>query len=104
MARPASLMKETRTRHSQAYKDEALALAERIGVSKAAEQLGLHASQLYGWRSKKQQIQTSGERFGSRAQMRETVFEYVETDYNRQRRHSTLGHISPEAFEARMSA
>ncbi|WP_165676280.1 IS3 family transposase, partial [Metapseudomonas otitidis] len=45
-----------------------------------------------------------GERFASRAQMRETVFEYVETDYNRQRRHSTLGHISPEAFEARMSA
>lgn len=45
-----------------------------------------------------------GERFRSRAQMRETMFEYVETDYNRQRRHSTLGHISPEAFEARMSA
>ncbi len=41
-----------------------------------------------------------GERFASRAQMRETVFEYVKTDYNRQRRHSTLGHISPEAFEA----
>ncbi len=32
-----------------------------------------------------------GERFMSRAQMRETVFEYIETDYNRQRRHSTLG-------------
>lgn len=32
MARPASLMKQTRPRHSQAYKDEALALAERIGV------------------------------------------------------------------------
>ena len=45
-----------------------------------------------------------GERFMSRAHMRETVFEYIETDYNRQRRHSTLGHISPEAFEARMSA
>ncbi len=48
MARQATPMKQTRTRHSQAYKDEALALAERIGVSKAAEQLGLHASQLYG--------------------------------------------------------
>lgn len=32
-------MKQTRTRHSQPYKDESLALAERIGVSKAAEQL-----------------------------------------------------------------
>ncbi len=40
----------------------------------------------------------------SRVQMGEVVFEHIETDYNRQRRHSTLGHISPEAFEARMSA
>lgn len=48
MARPACLMKQSRTRHSQTYKDEALALAERVGVSKAAEPLGLHASQLYG--------------------------------------------------------
>ena len=62
MARQASSMKQTRTRHSQTYKDEALALAERIGVSKAAEQLGRHASQLYGWRSKQQQSQTSSER------------------------------------------
>ncbi|AUZ62268.1 Mobile element protein (plasmid) [Pseudomonas sp. XWY-1] len=45
-----------------------------------------------------------GERFMSRAQMRETVFEYIEIDYNRQRRHSTLGHISPEVSGARMSA
>jgi transposase InsO family protein len=36
--------------------------------------------------------------------MRQTVFEYIESNYNRQRRHSTLGYISPEAFEARMSA
>jgi len=28
MARPASPMKQTRTHHSQAYKDEALALAD----------------------------------------------------------------------------
>ena len=39
-------MEQTRTRHSQAYKDEALALAERLGVSKTAEQLGLHPSQI----------------------------------------------------------
>lgn len=45
-----------------------------------------------------------GESFASRDQMRETVFEYIETDYNRQRRHSTLDYISPDAFEARMSA
>ncbi|GAB3395219.1 hypothetical protein GCM10027514_42270 [Azotobacter armeniacus] len=63
MAKQASRLKQTtRTRHSQAYKDEALALAERIGVNKAAEQLGLQPSQLYGWRSKQQQNQISSER------------------------------------------
>ena len=62
MARQPSSMKKTHPRHSQAYKDEALALAARIGVSKAAEQLGLHASQIYGWRSKQQQLRNSSER------------------------------------------
>lgn len=62
MARTPSPMKQPRTRHSQAYKDEALALAERIGVSQAAKQLGLHASQLYGWRTQKQQTQSGSER------------------------------------------
>lgn len=62
MARQPSSMKKSHTRHSQAYKDEALALAERIGVSKAAEQLGLHASQIYGWRSKQQHLRNSSER------------------------------------------
>ena len=33
MARTATPMKQNRTRHSQAFKNEALALAERIGVS-----------------------------------------------------------------------
>lgn len=42
----------TRKRHSQQYKNEALALAERVGVAAAAKQLGLHESQLYAWRSK----------------------------------------------------
>ncbi len=36
--------------------------------------------------------------------MRRQVFEYIELDYNRQRRHSAIGMISPEAFEARMIA
>lgn len=68
MAKQANPMKQTRTRHSQAYKDEALILAERIGVSTAAEQLGIHTSQLYGWRRKKQQTQTSSEREQSLAE------------------------------------
>ncbi|MFZ5600935.1 MAG: IS3 family transposase, partial [Pseudomonadota bacterium] len=31
-------------------------------------------------------------------------FEYIEVDYNRNRRHSANGYISPEAFEAQKAA
>lgn len=55
MARQAAPMKKTRTRYSQAYKDEALALAERVSSSAAARELGLQPSQLYQWRAKAQQ-------------------------------------------------
>ncbi len=40
-----------------------------------------------------------GERFETRQQIRETVFEYVEVDYNRQRLHSYLGYKSQDEFE-----
>ncbi len=45
-----------------------------------------------------------GERFATREAMRQTVFEYIEVDYNRTRRHSANGYISPEAFEAQRVA
>jgi putative transposase len=45
-----------------------------------------------------------GERFATRKEMRQTVFEYIEVDYNRTRRHSANGYISPEAFEAQRVA
>ena len=41
-----------------------------------------------------------GERFATRQSIRQEVFEYIETFYNTIRQHSTLGYISPEAFEA----
>lgn len=42
----------SRTRHTDEFKAEALALAEKIGISAAAQQLGRPESQLYGWRNK----------------------------------------------------
>lgn len=42
---------------------------------------------------------THGERYATREQARHEVFEYIETYYNLVRRHSTLGHLSPAAFE-----
>lgn len=35
----------------------------------------------------------------TRAELRTEVFDYIETFYNRRRRHSTLGHRSPAEFE-----
>lgn len=37
--------------------------------------------------------------FQTRAEARQTVFEYVECFYNRVRRHSSLEYVSPVAFE-----
>ena len=37
----------------------------------------------------------------TRAEARAAVFEWIGTFYNRRRRHSALGYLSPEAFEAR---
>ena len=54
--------KKTRTQYSQSYKDDALALAERVGFSKAATQLGILESQLYYWKNKLRQQQSSSER------------------------------------------
>ena len=46
--------KKNRKTYSTEFKIEALALAERFGVSTAAKQLGIYESQLYGWRSASQ--------------------------------------------------
>ncbi len=39
------------------------------------------------------------ESFKTRAQAQSGIFEYIEVFYNRTRRHSTLGHMSPQEFE-----
>ena len=44
--------KRVNRQHTESYKKEALALSERIGVAKAARQLGLAESLIYTWRKK----------------------------------------------------
>lgn len=39
-------------------------------------------------------------KYATRAEARHSIFEYLEVFYNRKRRHSSLGYLSPEAFEA----
>ncbi len=41
--------------------------------------------------------------YSSRKQAKQSIFEYIEVFYNRKRRHSYLGYVSPEEFE-RMNA
>jgi len=40
------------------------------------------------------------EKYKTREQARQSIFEYIEVFYNHRRRHSSLGYVSPEAFEA----
>jgi putative transposase len=40
------------------------------------------------------------EQYLSRAEARSSIFQYIEVLYNRKRRHSALGQVSPVAFEA----
>ena len=42
-------------------------------------------------------------RYRTRQQARSSIFEWIECWYNRRRRHSSLGHVSPEAFEAQIN-
>jgi len=41
--------------------------------------------------------------YSSREQAKQSIFEYIEVFYNRQRLHSALGYLSPEAFEASLN-
>ena len=41
--------------------------------------------------------------FSTRKEAESAIFHYIEAFYNRQRRHSSLGYLSPEAFEAQLN-
>lgn len=42
--------------------------------------------------------------FPSRQAARRAIFEFIEVWYNRQRRHSSLGYVSPAEYEQRLHA
>lgn len=42
--------------------------------------------------------------FSSHHSARRAIFEYIEAWYNRQRRHSSLGYVSPAEYEQRLNA
>ncbi len=102
MTKTVSTSKKPRKQHSPEFRSEALKLAERIGVTAAARELSLYESQLYNWRSKQQNQQTSSEReleMSTEIARLKRQLDYIECDYNRWRRHSWCGGLSPEQFE-----
>lgn len=46
---------------------------------------------------------THHELYPTRAEARRSIFEFIEVFYNRQRRHSAIGYVSPEQFEASLN-
>lgn len=55
------------------------------------------------WSTLKREL-VHARRFVTRDQARDAVFDYIEVFYNRRRLHSSIGYLSPEAFEARTGA
>ena len=43
------------------------------------------------------------QRYATREQARASIFQFIEVFYNRQRRHSAIGFVSPESFEASLN-
>ncbi len=41
--------------------------------------------------------------YATRAEAQASIFKYIEVFYNRKRLHSSLGYVSPEAFEASLN-
>ncbi|CCP01521.1 Putative transposase ykgN [Erwinia amylovora Ea644] len=62
MTKAVSTNKKPRKQHTPEFRNEALKLAERIGVAAAARELSLYESQLYVWRSKLKNAHSSSER------------------------------------------
>ncbi|AKK84151.1 Transposase [Serratia marcescens] len=66
MAKPTAT-KKPRKQHTPEFRQEAIKLAEHIGVAAAARELSLYESQLYNWRSKQKNQATSSERESEQA-------------------------------------
>jgi putative transposase len=79
-----------------------LAALERAGVVRSHSRPGtpLDNAVIESFFSTLERELLSGQRFATRAQARLAVVDYIETFYNPRRRHSSLGYLSPVAFEA----
>lgn len=59
MARRKKPVKQSRQHYPDEYKAEAVKLAEKVGATAAASELGIQTSQIYNWRTKIRQAESS---------------------------------------------
>ena len=87
-----------------AYRDRLDELGATASMSRAGDCYDNAAMESF-WGTLKRELlyQQPNGRFASHAQARRMIFEYVEVFYNRQRRHSAIGFVSPETFEASLN-
>lgn len=67
MTKSVPISRKPRKQHTPEFRNEALKLAERIGIAAAARELSLYESQLYNWRSKQKNQATTSERESEQA-------------------------------------
>lgn len=89
-------------RGSQYTADEYLALLQVSGIQVSMSGKGnpYDNAMMESFFSTLRAELTDLERFATRQAARTAVFEFIEVFYNRQRLHSSLGYVSPVAFEA----
>jgi putative transposase len=88
-------------RGSQYASDHYRRLLDRHGITcsmSRVAQCGDNAPVERSFASLKREL-VHDERYATRDQTRASMFEYVEGFYNRVRRHSSLGYVSPAEFE-----
>ena len=59
--------KVPRKTYTTEFREEALKLAEKVGVAQAAERLGVYPSQIYAWRTALSKTHTSSDREATQA-------------------------------------
>ncbi len=62
-----SKTKQSRKKHADEFKAEALKLADQVGAAQAAMDLGVYASQIYQWRTAAEKKSNSSTREGTLA-------------------------------------
>lgn len=82
---------------SRAYRDLAKEHDYKVSMSRKGDCWDNAVAESFFHSLKVESIQY--EQVMNRAEMRQAVFEYIDIDYNRKRRHSAKGYISPLNFE-----